>query len=141
MKVAYVTPLGGKMLFMFGRIDGFQRYRLWSFGVSAMFFILSGAAAGVVLASEVNCEGPFRGQQLTGEILSEVLLAHSKWLSDRSQVEGKQANLCGTDLTKADLREVDLSGASLQGANMTRANLTGAILVKADLRDVNLQDA
>ena len=67
---------------------------------------------------------------MTQEELNKILEDHALWLEGKG---GKQANLCGANLSGANLR-----GANLCEANLYRADLCEANLYRADLCEANI---
>ena len=69
--------------------------------------------------------------------LKAILAQHKLWI-EGDGVEGKRANLQGTNLRGANLRDTNLRGANLLGANLQDAYLAGTNLQDANLQDANL---
>ena len=78
---------------------------------------------------KTTCDSAYQGKRPSQESLSQIIAAHSQWLSDRTtRYRDREPTYANADLTRTDLREVDLSGANLRGANLDQANLATAQL-------------
>ena len=88
-----------------------------------------------------GCTGEYAGRSVSEEVLLAILVDHGQWLFDHHDSKGKQANLCGAELSGADFREQDLSGANFQGANLSRADFTAATLVHVNFHKANVSEA
>jgi uncharacterized protein YjbI with pentapeptide repeats len=98
-----------------------------------------------------DCEGPYKGQQVTSEQLKEIFSQHALWLHDTKKQEKyggrpdykneRRANLCGAQLQGIDLAGVELSLANLKQANLTEARLDRTNLHRAWLDDAILHKA
>ena len=104
--------------------------------------------AAVVVAEEIECDGPFKGSTPTPEELVIVLRNHEAWLKSGAKSDDtRRANLCHAMLVATNLSKADLRGANLQGAvlwwdaNLQEADLSGANLQKASIHWTELQKA
>ena len=88
-----------------------------------------------------QCNGPFKGKKLSKEIILKVRRAHEKWLINSKDPEGRQANLCGANLTKGNFQRVNLTSAIFKMAMLAGANFSGATLNKAQFQGANLSGA
>jgi len=95
-----------------------------------------------------ECEGPYKGKEISQAQLAEILKQHQALLEEKELLLEKEdyediryANLCHIDLKKANLNDAYLLKAKLSGADLSYANLTGAKLNGADLSYANLTGA
>ena len=80
--------------------------------------------------------------------LKKILDEHLLWLNgeggsraDLCDVDLRNADLLGANLSDADLRNADLCRANLRNANLRGANLSDADLLGANLSDADLRNA
>lgn len=105
-----------------------NKYPLWSLWA---LLLISTTSVG-------QCDGPFKGQQLSKQKIVQLLSKqHSK---------AKPLNLCGShlsgiDLSGLDLSYVNLSGSDLSSTKFVNSNLSHANLTKAYFRWSNLEAA
>ena len=129
-----------------------------------MVLLVSCLIVAVVVAGELECEGPYKDRRPTAEELATVLRNHQAWLAEVDEMKGqkyiqelgldnrrklglesdrklndtRRANLCRAHLADAvggmDLQKAVLVRANLQSAHMPEANLHQADLAEADLQ-------
>lgn len=84
------------------------------------------------------CNGPYKDQKLSDEIILKVRQAHEKWLKGVAAPEGQKADLCGAKLSHGKFKEAELTSAVFQMAMLAGADFTGSLLNKAQLQGANL---
>lgn len=87
------------------------------------------------------CDGRYKNQELSDEVVTKILEEHKNWLTDPKDPKGRQANFCGAQLSNHNFQGADLTSATFQMAMLTGANFTGAHFNDAKLQGANLSGA
>lgn len=95
----------------------------------------------VLSAFPYQCNGLFKNEKLSDQVVSTIRIAHEKWLKDPKDPEGQKANFCGAKLSSGNFQKADLKFAVFQMAMLEGANFTEALLNDAKFQGANLSGA